>query len=134
MSDDEKIRRAAKKVLKTCAASSFNAHFHVCPWNDSNIAKILKQLDDETANELAFHVVVRAIEFRRQYGCHGSKHFQVLMKHHGKMHEEIGQRIRLTKSTYWNVVDICAINTLIPSGQRVGGIQIQLWSKKGVKK
>lgn len=131
---DGPLAKAAKEVLRRCTTTSFNANFHVCPWNDSNIAQILKHLDDETANELAFHVVVRAIEFRRQYGCHGSKHFRMLTKHHGKMHEEIGQKIKLTKSNYWSVVDICAINTLIIGGQRVGGIQIQLWSEKGVKK
>lgn len=134
MTDDEKIRRAAHRILKASTSSSFNANFHICPWNDSNISKILKHLDDEVANQLAYDVIVRAIEFRRQYGCQGSKHFRMLTKHHGKMHEEIGQRIKLTKANYWGVVDICAINTLIPGGQRVGGIQIQLWSEKGVKK
>ena len=58
----------------------------------------------------------------------------MLLKHHGKMHEEVGQKIKLSKKNYWSVVDIVAINALIPGGQRVGDVQIQLYSKKGVKK
>jgi hypothetical protein len=131
---EDKLVKAAQGVLRVCASSSFNERHHVCPWDDSNLSKILEPLPAKVSKQLSFDAVVRAIEFRKKYGCSGSKHFGMLLKHHEKMWGEVGQKIKLSKKNYWSVVDIVAISSLIPGGQRVGNVQVSLYSKKGVQK
>jgi len=131
---DEKIERAALRVLETGASSSFNENHRVRPWDDSIISTILKDLPKKLSDKLALDVAKRAVEFRLQYGVYGSPHFNMLRSHSEDMYKEVGQKIKLTKENYWSVVDICAINALMPGGQRIGDTNIIVYSKKASKK
>lgn len=131
---EEDVKKAARKVLVACASKSFNQNYDVCPWDSSNISVILQSAPEKIIKKLQRDVAKRAIEFRRQYGCWGSKHFGMVEDHHREMHKEIGVTRKITKKNYWAVVDICAVNALRIGGQRVGDIQIQLYSTEGIKK
>lgn len=117
-----------EKLLAKCASRSFNEHYDVQPWSNSIVDTILSRVKSKKIQEkLAKAVSKRAIEFRKDYGVWGAKHFHMLEKHAEDMYSELGTASKLTKENFWTVVDICAINALRIGGQRIGDVQIDLY-------